>query len=260
MPKIKQKVVLFVESQHQKASTPWKIGKLFMNRFAIDEDDYSEIVKICHLEKTLQDYKYYCSRMSDVLSLLVAPVRAIEQQKFENSIDEGVKAVFDFGNDDLMPHFIYCSDYTFTDQKLKEIILTSMRKYGIQMALLTILYMERLHLITKEKYKQVYDGKLQPTNQDNFIWFMYDGSVNNDLESFLNDPENDDREKVQLSNFYLQKLTKEELKLVEEKNPKYMATFDRKFPDVNPEEMKKSNSKDKYLHCFCRRSTEILKL
>ena len=252
---VKQKVVIFVERQRVKYSTPWKIGNLFMNRIAINEDDSSEIVKICHLEKTLQDIYYICG------SLKSSHYRwLLKQQKFQNNIDEGFKAMFDFGNDDLMPHFIYCSDFTFTDQNLKEIILTSMRKYGIQMALFTFLYMERLHLITKEKYKQVYDGKLQPTNQDNFIWFMYDGSVNNDLESFLNDPENDDREKVQLSNFYLQKLTKEELKLVEEKNPKYMATFDRKFPDVNPEEMKKSNSKDKYLHCFCRRSTEILKL
>ena len=251
---VKQKVVIFVERQRVKYSTPWKIGNLFMNRIAINEDDSSEIVKICHLEKTLQDIYYICG------SLKSSHYRwLLKQQKFQNNIDEGFKAMFDFGNDDLMPHFIYCSDFTFTDQNLKEIILTSMRKYGIQMALFTFLYMERLHLITKEKSKQVYHGTLPKTDLQNFVWFTYayDGSVNNDLESFLDDP---DFKKKTYSNFCLQKLTKEELKLVEEKNPDYMATFENKFPDVDPEEMKKSDSKDKYLVCFCRRSTEILKL
>ena len=57
------------------------------------------------------------------------------------------------------------------------------------------------------------------------------------------------------------KLTKEELKLIEEKNEDYLSTFGRhnKFyevsPDVDVEEMKKSDSKDKYVHCKCLRKT-----
>ena len=56
------------------------------------------------------------------------------------------------------------------------------------------------------------------------------------------------------------KLTKEELKLIEEKNEDYLSTFFRHqirhaSPDVDQEEMKKSDSKDKYVHCKCLRKT-----
>ena len=37
--------------------TPVKIGDLFMNRFAIDEDGSHEILKIYYLEKRFRDYK-----------------------------------------------------------------------------------------------------------------------------------------------------------------------------------------------------------
>ena len=47
-----QKVVLFTESFDDAWSTPLKAGNLLMNRFAIDEDAGSEILKIFELEKT----------------------------------------------------------------------------------------------------------------------------------------------------------------------------------------------------------------
>ena len=37
--------------------TPVKIGDLFMNRFAIDEDGSHEILKIYYLENTFVDYE-----------------------------------------------------------------------------------------------------------------------------------------------------------------------------------------------------------
>ena len=47
-----QKIVLFIEPNVDLFSTPLKIGNLFMNRFAVDEDAASEILKIFELEKT----------------------------------------------------------------------------------------------------------------------------------------------------------------------------------------------------------------
>ena len=48
-----QKIVLFIEPiDVMKWFTPFKIGNLFMNRFAVDEDAASEILKIFELEKT----------------------------------------------------------------------------------------------------------------------------------------------------------------------------------------------------------------
>ena len=52
-----QKIVLFIEPAEEEWTTPSKIGNLFMNRFAIDEDAKNEILKIYHLENNL--YKFY---------------------------------------------------------------------------------------------------------------------------------------------------------------------------------------------------------
>ena len=46
MPKFNQKIVLFIEPATTAWATPSKIGNLFMNRFAIDEDAKHEILKI----------------------------------------------------------------------------------------------------------------------------------------------------------------------------------------------------------------------
>ena len=98
------------------------------------------------------------------------------------------------------------------------------------------------------------------------------GSINDDLESFFesfpNEVENsfdmvqnEYRRSEDIRSFFLPKLTNEELKLIEEKNQDYLNTFGRfnSFygisPDVDVEEMKKSDSKDKYVHCQCLRRT-----
>ena len=57
MPKLVQKIVLFIEPQRRKCDTPLKIGNLFMNRFGIDEDECHEILKIYHLENTFWNYR-----------------------------------------------------------------------------------------------------------------------------------------------------------------------------------------------------------
>ena len=61
-------------------------------------------------------------------------------------IDAGVKFISDFGIDDLMAHFMYCGLHFHNKErgdKLKEIILTKLRKYGIQSSILTMLQMVR---------------------------------------------------------------------------------------------------------------------
>ena len=52
MSKYMQKIVLLIEPNEDIWSTPLKIGTLFMNRFAVDEDAATEILKIFELEKT----------------------------------------------------------------------------------------------------------------------------------------------------------------------------------------------------------------
>ena len=55
MSKFNQKIVLLIEKSEVAWSTLSKIGNLFMNRFAIEEDAAHEILKIYHLENTLSD-------------------------------------------------------------------------------------------------------------------------------------------------------------------------------------------------------------
>ena len=52
MSKFNQKIVLFIEPADTSSFTPCKIGNLFINRFAIDEDANHEILNIYHLEHT----------------------------------------------------------------------------------------------------------------------------------------------------------------------------------------------------------------
>ena len=61
-----------------------------------------------------------------------------------------------FGNDELMPHFIYCGSYYFDsprDENFKKIILKKMKKFGIQSSMLTMLNMMRFNIVTEEKAK-----------------------------------------------------------------------------------------------------------
>ena len=58
MSKSNQKIVLFIEPAIEAYQKPSKIGDLFMNRFAIDEGENHEILKIYHLE---ENFNHFCS-------------------------------------------------------------------------------------------------------------------------------------------------------------------------------------------------------
>ena len=176
--------------------------------------------------------------------------------------ETGVKLVSEFGIDDLMPHFIYCGYHYWIDKsfdQLREIFLTKMRKYGIQSAILTMLNMYRWKLVTKEKVKQAYEGKLKSA-QD---WKGYEKSISDDLETFFESLQHQKEIKNEIIwSFFLPKLTEDELKLVEEKNDLHLGTYRYHYfgrnPDVDVEEMKKSDSKSKYVKGLCRRYTTHL--
>ena len=167
----------------------------------------------------------------------------------------------DFGNNDMMPHFIYCHGSPICYglfEKLKQIILKKMQKYGIQSAVLTTLVMTRKNLISKEKSEQAADGKLN----NHPFWKTFNGSINDDLDSFVNNLQNsEDIDYEYVQSFFHPKLTKEELKLVEQKNREHMLTYGLGLAaDVSVKEMKKSDSKDKYIHFCCTRITDYLTL
>ena len=178
--------------------------------------------------------------------------------------DDGVKSIFDFGKNDLMAHFIYCGSHYFyrkeQRQKLEKMILTKMKKYGIQSLVLTMLWMMRRNLVTKEKVKKA-AGKLK--NED--LWKDCEGSINDDLERFFINLQNQKEVEYEgVFSFFTPKLTNEELKLVQEVDEDHLKTYSEYFygrnPDVDVHEMKQSNSKSKYVLGRCFRWTIPLRL
>ena len=144
-----------------------------------------------------------------------------------------------------------------------------MRKYEIQSSILTMLGMQRFNLVTKEKVKKVYDGKLKNDQQMRSSevqrWMTYStedykGSINDDLEEFLINLRNQKEVKEeQVCSFFTPKLTNAELNLVQEGDEEHLMTYFDTFsglnPDVDVEEMQKSDSKSKYVHASCWRLT-----
>ena len=69
MSKLKQKIVLFIEPA-EAWEKPSKIGNLFMNRFAIDEDAKNEILKIYQLKGPFYDFSWGLLTLEEGLDLI----------------------------------------------------------------------------------------------------------------------------------------------------------------------------------------------
>ena len=132
---------------------------------------------------------------------------------------------------------------------MKSMILKGMKKYKIKSLMVTTLSLFRWKLITKEKMKNYCKGKEDEKE-----------SVNDDLEVFFENirlGKNVENEEL-VGTYFLPKLTKEELKLVENKNSFYLATFFQMKPDVEKAEMEASESDSKYVHAISHRGTFTL--
>ena len=120
-----------------------------------------------------------------------------------------------------------------------------------------MLEMCRQKLVTKEKAKEASEGKLKNERD----WRFEEVSINDDLEMIITNLLNSKEIKEEkLLSFFTPKLTKEELKLVERDNYEHMKTYIVYLPDVDVEKMRNSDSKDKYVHTRCIRSTKYLSL
>ena len=82
--------------------------------------------------------------------------KSITEKQFQDTIDDGIKTVLNFENDDMVPHFIYCYGgyYYGYEDELEKFIMSRMQNCGLQSLILTTLCMVRYNLITKENPKQ----------------------------------------------------------------------------------------------------------
>ena len=147
-------------------------------------------------------------------------------------------------------HFVYAGQPQSSKNlyyRLGPIILEGMKKYKIRLVMVTIIYLQRWKLITKEKMESYCLGKEDQKK-----------SINDDLESFFENLQHGEPIPYSVEHndlYFLPKLTREELKLVERKDSNYMKTFIHWDPDVNEAEMKLSESNAKYLLAKSARKT-----
>ena len=161
----------------------------------------------------------------------------------------------------MTPHFIYSSNnYYLNYEKFLEMFRAKMEEYGIPSLVLTTLAMFRRYIISKETHKEAYAGKLK----NNLRWEDYEGSVNEDLESFLEHLTNKEAKEEMVKTFFTPKLTEEELELVAANDLEHLKTYYSYGEHVtltpDDEEMNRSDSKDRFVHARCVRKTIVLTL
>ena len=141
--------------------------------------------------------------------------------------------------------------YWKCEEKLSSFILEGMKKYEINSVMVTMIDIWRFKLITKEAMEKFCKGEKHEKK-----------SVNDDLESLVDDLRlgNEPNEKVH--SYFLPKLAEEERKLVQSKDSSYFETLSwSRFgdPDVPEAEMQLSESKSKFVEGHGLRSTFTIK-
>ena len=93
--------------------------------------------------------------------------------------------------------------------------------------------------------------------------FYWEESIQEDLESFFEKLKIGNEKRKDVATYFLPKLTNEELKLVELKDENHLQEYVWQIigrtVDVDPEQMKKSESDSKYVRSKCVRYTYLLK-
>ena len=173
----------------------------------------------------------------------------------QNVIDLAFRTVCD-NKEELAIHVVYAGgyyhgDYIAHETRLRYYLLKGMKKYGIESVMVTLIFMRRWNIITKEKMENFTLGK-----EDQFE------SVNDDLNSMFEDLRLENGSKFGKFwdnwTYFLPKLTEEELKLVARKDSNYFKTFQTSDPDAIEAEMKLSESKSMFVEGDCERRTFTL--
>ena len=144
---------------------------------------------------------------------------------------------------------------------LHSLVLEQLKKHAIESAMITHLFMYKNYLMTKERMEKFFDLKRYTGEYD---WVPRE-SINDNLENFVEELCHRKEQEHSSQPYFVSKLTKEEMKLVENKNKEYTETYFRgSFGsdlslDISAEEIKLSESKSKYVNAQCYRTTLIVK-
>ena len=143
----------------------------------------------------------------------------------------------------LETHFVFASHYYFREDTFRSFILDGMKKYKIKPVMVTIIDMWRSRLITKEAMDNICKRQV---------------SVYDDLDSLFEDLRLGKQPLEHALTFFLPKLTEEELKAVERKDPTYLETLFHPLKNYAVKleaQMKLSESDSKFVKALGWRKT-----
>ena len=159
-------------------------------------------------------------------------------------------------------HFIV-PGYVFNVNEAKRAIEKALKKFGYTSAILSRIYMDKEHCITKEKFDKMYK-----TNEESET--RRDLSVGEDLETLIERIKNGEikkdtisKDEEKKSTFLLCLLDEEERKKLERKDEDFMETFwyhlaSGREADVPEAEWKASESNMKFSKSRCGRATYFI--
>ena len=156
-------------------------------------------------------------------------------------------------------HLVYAGYHYYSlvnyESRLKSFFLQGMKKYNIDKVMVSIIYMWRRDLITKENMLKCYNEK---TFWDGINDYRKE-SANDDLDSVFQDLCLGNEPYDHVCTYFLPRLAEEELDLVEKEDKIFMGTFSEGiFADVKQAEMKASESDSKFVYGYgCRRTFQI---
>ena len=215
MSKIKQNLVVLMEPPYRAWDIRLNAGCMIFNRFCIDEDAAFELSGVYYLKS------HYWNNFD------------------ANTTCSALRKISETEAKELQTHIIYAGAFYYKDE-LRSLVLKEMEKIKIKSAMVTSVHLWRKNLITKEA-------------MENHCREEKSDSVNDDLESLFENLRLGKEPEKNVPTYFLPKLTEEELKLVEQRDQRYLKTIP--FGDVPETEMMLSESDSKYVNARGRRST-----
>ena len=243
-------LVVLLEPSEDAWSTPLKAGILMLNRLCIDEDAAFEISGVYMLsESSFENCKYdrnYRSRE------ILDHIKTFKEMDDKYKIYAVLRREYDRKSESI--HIIYAGDYynhyySHTHQTLlKSLILEGMKRSKLKSVILTMTYMWRWELITKDKMEDYclgIDPELTESVSDNLECFF---------ENLILGKEILREQNLTHLTYHLQKLTEKELELVAQEDPDYVKTF-LYSANRNRGETNLPKTKSEFVLVRCRRKT-----
>ena len=262
MTKVGQNVVFLMAPSHDGYETSLKSGRMYFNRFFIDEDAGFESSGVYFLNTPtlMEELRFLLEISYPTYQTMHGDILDEKTTSHAKKFDTVFREVSKLKSRVWKTHFVVAGkDYFDIEDRLRFLMLNGMEKYKINSVLVTNIQMMRDHLVTKEKMKDHCLGKK-----------AIKMSINEDLETFFEDLQHDrDVDTVRqghswytncVQTYFIPKLTTKEKELAEKADLQYFQNFTRGLDAfVNEYELKRSESSSLFERSRCLRKTFKIK-